>query len=215
MTRGDVLSLDGTDDVMQITGLMGSPADITLAAWVNLDSGAGVGEIISLGDHVTIRADDTTRGVMAFFYDGGSWNTIFSDTYIAGTGWHHVAYTFDDTSNTQTLYLDGVVAAIGNITASISYSGLGSDTFIGRHGDGGATWFLDGKVDDARIISRALSAAEIESLVAAPTQPADVDTVAITVTAAIETTLTKRVAAGSDDAEEEGPTGTTPNRIVA
>ena len=28
-----------------------------------------------------------------------------------------------------------------------------------------------------------------------------------------DTTLTKRVAAASDDAEEEGPTGTTPNRM--
>ena len=30
-----------------------------------------------------------------------------------------------------------------------------------------------------------------------------------------DTTLTKRVAAASDDAEEEGPTGTTPNKNVA
>ena len=43
---------------------------------------------------------------------------------------------FDDDNNTFKLYIDGVLAASATNTSSISYSGLGANTLIGRHGNG-------------------------------------------------------------------------------
>ena len=181
-TRGNVLEFDGTNDNVEITGLMGSPADVTLAAWVNLDSGASDGEIISIGDYVAIRADESGgEGVQAFFYDGSTWHNLDSGTYISGTGWHHVAYIFDDTSNTQTLYIDGIVVATGSRTESITYSGQGSNTFIGQHGNA-TSYNFDGKIDDARIFDRVLTTSEIQSLAFEPTST-DTDNISITVNA--------------------------------
>ncbi|PON16855.1 hypothetical protein C2W62_16245 [Candidatus Entotheonella serta] len=53
----EVLQLDGTEDHILIPGLLGEPAHITLAAWVNLDPGLASknDELISLGDNVAIR----------------------------------------------------------------------------------------------------------------------------------------------------------------
>ena len=185
-TRGNVLEFDGFNDNVEITGLMGSPANVTLAAWVNLDAGTSDGEIISIGDYVAIRADESGgEGVQAFFYDGSSWHNLDSATYIAGTGWHHVAYVFDDTSNTQTLYIDGIAVASGTRTESITYSGQGSNTFIGQHGNATTNNF-DGKIDDARIYDRALTLAEIQNLAFEPTST-DTDNIAITVNAQNDT----------------------------
>ena len=105
--RGDVVSLDGSGDYVEIAGLYGEPASLTLAAWVDF-SGTGAAEVISLGDRVILRVDDSLgRGVKASFYNGSGYSQTQSGEYISGTGWHHVAYSFDDAANTQTLYIDG------------------------------------------------------------------------------------------------------------
>jgi hypothetical protein len=50
-------------------------------------------------------------------------------------------------------------------TASISYSGLGTNVFLGRHGNGGATTDFTGKLDDVRVYTRALCPTQIMEIV--------------------------------------------------
>ena len=179
ITRGDVLSFNGNDDV-QITGLFGSPTEVTLAGWINLDLGFSDNYVISLGDSVGIIADEGSNGVSGFFYeDGGSWQSTPSNQSIAGTGWHHVAYTFSDSGNVQTLYIDGIEAGSTNFTNSPSYS-QGTDSYIGRHGSA-AVGYFHGEIDDARIYDRALTASEIETLTYGAPTTTDIDNIAITV----------------------------------
>ena len=181
--RGDVLSLDGSGDAVQIAGLFGGPANVTLAAWVNLTAANTDGaEVISLGDNVTLRLDKvgSGAGVEAFFHDGTTWQGTNSSQYLAGTGWHHVAYTFDDAANVQRLYIDGVNVATTNYTESIVYD-QGPNTYIGINANGDPNYDFNGLIDDARIYSRALTAAEVASLANAPAQVSDTDTVSINV----------------------------------
>ncbi|MEM1107089.1 MAG: LamG-like jellyroll fold domain-containing protein [Planctomycetota bacterium] len=165
-TRGEVLSLDGTGDRVDLTGLYGSPTDITLSAWVNLASVGGFGaQVISLGENVAIRADDiSTNTLVGYFYNGTTWEGVDSGQALVGTGWRHVAYSFDDTNNLQSLYLDGELVAQGNLAASIDYS-LGLNSTIGAHGAGSSDFDFNGLIDDARIYSRALDAAEIAAMI--------------------------------------------------
>ncbi len=178
--RGNVLEFDGNDSV-QISGFLGSPSDISLAAWVDMDAGFTDDEIISLGHNIALRADEPGNGVNGFFYDGTTWHVLASNVFVAGAGWHHLAYTFDDTGDTQTLYIDGIAVATGNRTESISYS-LNTDTYIGTHGTGSTTDF-HGKIDDARIYDRVLSATEIADIASAPAVATDTDQISLTVTA--------------------------------
>ena len=183
-TRGAVIAMTGVDGGgVQVSGLMGSPTNVTLAAWVNLTAAdTGGAEIISIGDSIALRADNGAgAGVTGFIYNGTSYANITSGTYIAGTGWHHLAYTFDDTGNVNKLYIDGNLVASAASTNSISYT-KGVNTQIGRHGNNGNSFDFNGKMDEVRVFDRALTAAEIKDL-AADLALQDTDSVAITVNA--------------------------------
>ena len=74
---GGALDFDGTNDFVQISGLMGSPAAITLAGWVNFTAKDTNGaHLLSIGDMVTLDLADGTgncpNSVRGFYYIGGS-----------------------------------------------------------------------------------------------------------------------------------------------
>jgi parallel beta-helix repeat protein len=184
-TRGDVLSFDGTDDGVTVSGLYGEPADVTLSAWINF-TGTTRGEIISLGNSVILRAGlaGDNPGLAGIFYGGTSpYKQIKVTTDLTNTGWHHVAYTMNDDTNEQRLYIDGIQVASGTTTTSIDYS---KDTFttIGKHP--GDKFYFDGLIDDARIYNRALTAQEIADIMDFPPGK-DSDTIDITVNAVNDT----------------------------
>ena len=159
-TRGEVLTLDGAGDSVQIASDFNQPANVTLSAWVNADG--GFSDVISINEDIVLSFYDTdlVTGVMAFYDDGTTTNTVESGQDLRGTGWHHLAVTFDDNSKTMTLYIDGAVAGTDTFTNSIAYTG--SNTSIGSSPSGG--YFLDGMIDDARIYARALSEDEVLAL---------------------------------------------------
>jgi hypothetical protein len=147
------------DDYITVTGLMGSPASITLSAWVNLFSTDTKGaEIISLGDHASLRHDRNT-GLLGFFYDGNTWHNTISATNVVGTGWRYVAYTVDAVAKTQSVYVDGVQSASTAFTNSLSFAGLAPNTIIGKHGNGQTAYTFDGTMDEVRVAQTSRSAA--------------------------------------------------------
>jgi hypothetical protein len=165
------LQLDGNNDHIEVTGLLGEPADITICAWVNLTSIDLAGaDVVSLGDCIAIRLDDTNplRGCTGMFFDGSDLQYTPSADYIEGTGWHQVAYTFDDSANTQKFYIDGVEEGSSTHTDSVSYSGQGSNVTMGIHGNGSANYSFGGLVDDVRIYNRALTADDVAALASVP-----------------------------------------------
>ena len=81
-----------------------------------------------------------------------------------GGGSHHFAAVFDNDSDLVTLYVDGVSAATLSTASSISYSGLGSNTQIGRNGNGSTAYDFTGTVDDVHVYNYALSADEVRNL---------------------------------------------------
>jgi hypothetical protein len=179
-TRGNVISMAGAGYV-QTTGHYGNPANVTLAAWVNLTTADTNGaEVISLGDSLGIRLDDGGN-LTGFFYNGSSYVANTYGVTLAGTGWHHVAYTFSDSSDAVTLYLDGVVVSSSSTAASIAYT-VGANSFIGKHGNGATTFDFNGRIDEARIYNRALTASEVQVL-ASDLAGTDTDTVAVGVAA--------------------------------
>ncbi len=128
---------------------------------------------------MTLQVDDINEGLVSFIYNGSTWDKVAFNTTLAGTGWHHVAVTFSDSANLATLYLDGTAVSSKTITTSISYT-LGTNSFIGKQGNGNTEYDFNGKIDDARIYTRALTAAEIKEL-ANDLPLTDTDTLAVTI----------------------------------
>ncbi len=178
-TRGQVLTLDGSGDSVQINSTFGQPQNVTIGGWVNLLSTNGRSEFISINDRLSI-SQGNTGGVKGSVQVGaGSWIDLRSNQFITGKGWHHVMYVFDGASDVHTLYIDGVQVATATNTDTIYYTGA-TTTYIGQHPTN-TSWNLNGKVDDVRIYNRALSGSEVAYL-ASGLSLQDVDTVAITVT---------------------------------
>ena len=164
--KGRALSFDGIDDCVEIPGLLGKSRNITISIWANLRVGDTSGaEAVSLGDYVGIRLDGNgNKGVMGFYYDGTTWHATTTGTFYAGAGWHHVVYVIDASNTSQNVYIDGVVMGSTAHTQSLSYVGLGSNTFIGKHGNGVGTYDFNGLIDDVSVYNRALSNQEVLDL---------------------------------------------------
>lgn len=83
-------------------------------------------------------------------------------------GWTHVALTWDagqSSSNEAVLYLNGVWKMTGNPSQAfdqgytLAPGAVGASTWLGTPGG-----FLDGRIDDLRIYSRALTQLEVQAL---------------------------------------------------
>jgi hypothetical protein len=163
---GQALKFSGSNtNYVQISGLMGSPSSVTLAGWAKVASTTAGSEVVSIGDYVALRLDSTGNGATGIYYDGTVWRYTTSGAFYVGKGWHHFVYTNDTPGKKQTLYIDGAVASSSTkYTGAISYSGQGSNTFIGHHGNGQNNFNFQGLIDDVRIYNRALTANEVNAL---------------------------------------------------
>ncbi len=159
-------SFNGSTKI-EIGNLLGNPASLSVACWVNITASDSAGaEAISLGDYVVLRVHNVSDGgpTGSIYIGGSTWVNVITTTSYVGTGWHHFVLTFDDSGNSVKLYIDGALAASNTTSSSIVWTGLGSATRIGRHGNTRTDLDLTGLVDDARVYDYALSAAEILDL---------------------------------------------------
>ncbi|MEZ6035661.1 MAG: LamG-like jellyroll fold domain-containing protein [Planctomycetaceae bacterium] len=165
--RGEVLSLDGNGDRVDVAGNMGQPANVTIAAWVNLAAADTQGAtVLQMGGSLGLRLDNPSGNIVGFFNDGTQARSLSAATTVAGTGWRHVTYSFNDATNTAVIYLDGVAIATGTFTTSINYA-TSSFNIGGLSTDG---YDFNGQMDDVRFYTRALSADEVSALAADHTE---------------------------------------------
>ena len=160
------IHFDGVDDYVSI----GDPqslritGEITLAAWVNMESSAGVQSIITKGYSVAPRGMVFLR-IVNGFYQVGSWDgrvyAASAAVSVADVGnWVHVAGTYDGSA--WNLYLNGEL--VSSARADTGAVPVASDWAIGSLGTGNR-YFFQGNIDDVQIHSEGLSAEEIGELV--------------------------------------------------
>ena len=166
---GQAFSFDGVNDYIQVADAPAlRPASVTLEAWVNMDSLGGVRNIIGkagvtsgLDSYSLWATDGVLKGAMA---GASGYGPFLIAPFALQTGrWHHVAYSFDDGSKQQTLYVDGNRVASGMANQAIAYQNdpvfLGGETQSGN-----PVYFLHGRIDEASIYNRALGASEIAAV---------------------------------------------------
>jgi hypothetical protein len=159
---------NGSDSI-KIAGLLGSPSSVTISAWAQLDSTppGGGSEILSIGDAALIRMDYTlanigTLGSIHLTGDSAFYN-VPSERFLKKTGWHLITYTLDQSSRSHTLYIDGEKAVSRvDSNATIIYSGVGKDTYIGKHGNGKSNFNFFGRIDEVRVYRAPLSAERVK-----------------------------------------------------
>ncbi len=166
---GQAFSLDGINDFVQMPDSPSlRPSSLTLETWVMFTAPGGIRVIFTkpLGggflDAFSLWLENgNLRAVIADATGSGpALSTPFSP--VVGQ-WYHLAYTFDDLSRQQVLYLNNMTVASGVSDRAIGYDAqpvlLGCDIDNGSH-----TWFVQGRIDEAAIYNHALTANEIAAL---------------------------------------------------
>lgn len=93
-------------------------------------------------------------------------------TVSVPAGWNHYAITFDPTTGSKIIYLNGVAQALTGTGFSGAFAAP-QKMFLGNISNGNAAFRLNGgKIDDTRAWSRTLSASAIASLFAAGAEEA-------------------------------------------
>jgi fibronectin type 3 domain-containing protein len=165
---GNAVDLDGTNDYVALpTGVVSNATTSTISAWVNLDAVSNWMRIFDFGSgtstYMFLSPKNGANGKIRFAIklNGSAEQIIDGQSALPTGGWHHVAVTLNGA--TGTLYVDG--QQVGSNTAmTLKPSDLGATTqnWIGRSQF--ADPFLNGRVDDFRIYSKALGSNEVAVL---------------------------------------------------
>jgi hypothetical protein len=150
------VDFDGTDDYMVISqdSSINITGDLTLSAWINLDSlGAFQGIITKRSSTTNYQFYIRSTNVLSFF-DGS--NLANDNTALTTGSWIHVAVVVSGSS--ASFYRDG---SFSSTSSGISVSSNTANLTIGDIVGGS---FLNGKVDEVSVFDSALSASDITAI---------------------------------------------------
>ena len=149
-------------------GITGSNAR-TVAAWVQLFQGGTTGTLIQWGQNsggkrFTVRINGTTGGQAGAVRSEVNGGYKIGTTDLRDGQWHHVAVVLPSGKSNVTdvlLYVDGQLEGTSQQQAKVINTTAGPDLKIA---DDHADRRFNGDIDDVRLYSRELSAAEVADL---------------------------------------------------
>lgn len=160
-------NFNGTNNYIEIsnTSDLHLQNGFTICVWFKLASGNGDNSLIS--KHIyglnSGFALNTFGEKARFYVDSGESNGLNTNESYKDNQWHFMTGTFDRTTKTQILYIDGVLK--NNQTAKYLLTNNFNIT-VGnaRTSNGNFSAFYKGLLDDIRIYNKVLSQSEIQSL---------------------------------------------------
>jgi|GEM_PF-1101174 len=167
---GQAFSLDGADQYVVIPDPSSTlqPASLTVEAWVNIDAMSGT-QVIAAKPYGNGTLDSWALFTVGNALWGGVANSSGNGTFLTYTwspapnSWHHVAYTYDNATAQQALYVDGAQVSSGATIGPMDYDS--NPMQIGADIENGIpAYFFAGAIDEVSLYSRALSAAEIGTI---------------------------------------------------
>lgn len=147
------LSLNGSNQYVSIGAPIPNSSSYTKEAWVNVPVSGGARNIISSSSHpFWINGGILSAG------QAGNYTLVTDPVTFPLNRWVHVAVTYDAASTTMRLFRDGML--ISTNAAVPAYTS--ENHFLASHTGGNS--LLQGKMDEVRIWSVALTAAQLKRL---------------------------------------------------
>ena len=165
---GQAFSFDGTSQYVRVPDSPSlKPTNLTIEGWFQFSSAPGsslrtlFGKTVgsgSLDSYVVWYANGTLNGAIG---NGGSERPVSTSFTPVVGAWYHVAFSFDDPSNTMVLYLNGSQVATGSTTLSVGYDTT-HDLLIGAEVENSAlNYYFPGAIDQVNLWNRALTSSEV------------------------------------------------------
>jgi hypothetical protein len=171
---GQAMTFNGTSSHINATGLtnIAYPA-ITVSAWVNESASQSGNPRYVANSHTDSGSNNlgfelmwargnfgacVPQGLDFIIGNGSTCSAAGSAVSVPSNKWFHVVGTYD--GSTIKIYYNGALAGSTSFTGTIAASTLPFAMGYGPYGND----YLNGKLDDVRIYSRALSAAEVQQL---------------------------------------------------
>jgi hypothetical protein len=164
--NGGTWDFDGTDDYLNFSvpsALNFTSSDaFSTEAWINWDGGAqpnNAGHIIgkTYGNYRTFLLTNTNPGRISFRL---GLNTLTCDTpsIILTNTWYHVVSTFNPSTFTSKIYVNGVERA-SNTNVNINWSTTSGNFQIGN--SPGENYYFNGKITNGRVYKKTLTPEEV------------------------------------------------------
>jgi hypothetical protein len=157
---GQALEFDGGDDGIETPAFNTPTGAISVSAWIKPSA-------IS-GDNRQWLVKDSGGGFRSYIHSGDhdiSWriagNEMWSNTILEVDNWYFVTFTFDPSTDSQKIYINGSLDKDVSNTNDISNDN--NNLYLGYDGFANYDWYA-GALDEVRIYNRALSESEIKRL---------------------------------------------------
>tara|TARA_Y100001951_G_C11257269_1_gene250189 strand:- start:3 stop:1106 length:1104 start_codon:yes stop_codon:yes gene_type:complete len=168
------LSFDGTNDYIDCgndSSIQVGTSDFSICAWIKKAADGNDAIIIAHGRDTDprwfFRLDGSNK--LEMWSDDGTGTSLISVSTITGTGWNHVALSWDrDSATGAKLYINGILDAERDGTAeqsTLTNSSYG--TLIGARRTTGSTiaQYWNGKISDIALYTEiALTASQIKTI---------------------------------------------------
>src|SRR5437660_945341 len=207
---GNALSFNGVNQYVQVSSTSGLNLSnaITLAAWINPSDVTAYRTIVVKGA-AGLRGYgmNLINGNLNFIKVNGT--DVASSVAISAGVWQHVAITWNAVTGEVKFYKDGALAQTV-IDGFVPSTSLDTDNLLIGLWLGGGSYFA-GAMDELRVYSSALSAADILALYAIPTADTTPPTIAITAptTASTYSTSSSPLTLGGTASDNVGVTQVT------
>lgn len=169
--RGNVLSLDGVDDYVDLGAgsslNLSAGGQATLAAWVLIDATKNHNCILSKGEwkeaySLVVKGDTSPNNLLWT----GNDTSVFSGNAVPVGVWTHVAVVI--AGDLTTFFVNGQVSGTANQDRGSAIDNTSAPVCIGREQYSGSLpagrWHFDGRVDDVRIYNVALTPEQVAEL---------------------------------------------------
>lgn len=161
---GSALQFDGTNDWIDLAGLtLNGVSSLSYSVWFCANS-VQDGDIIGPdgwgNDLVRLVYDSANTRFRATMRWGTDTSYNLYSSSITTSQWYHLVVTADIANSKFKFYVDGSLIDSVSIDSTGTYSNT-NDYSIGRDYDNA---YVDGRIDEVRIYSKALTATEVEEL---------------------------------------------------
>jgi hypothetical protein len=162
--RGQAVTLDGTNNFIQLPPNVAHSADFSFAAWVYWNGGGNWQRIFDFGGdtaHYLFLTPSSGSGTLRFAIRNGGSEQIMETAAMPAGHWRHLAVTVSRSS--AKLYTNGVLAASSGVITNAPSSFNPILNYLGKS-QFAADPLFRGRLDEMLIADYALTASQIAAL---------------------------------------------------